>query len=301
MIINQLKLAEDQREIMQRIAPRFPVSIYQTDFSVKPYKSVIWHWHEDFQFCWVYRGSVRFQVVDQSYILNADSGIFINCRLAHTAEPLSPEAAYYCVDTHPDLICPDPDSSVYKQMVEPFVQSTRSPVFVFSGDTPDGFDVLRSLKKIFNLFHREELLGRELLIQSEILRLWPSILKRAQRVSTPVNAVGNDRIKKIVTYIEEHYAEKITLRSISEQIFLSPEECSRYFKKMIGTSLFQFIIQYRIKKSLDLLLNTELTIAEVAQHCGFSTQSYYTACFKKIKGCTPNQYRNSPAQYLNSI
>lgn len=112
MIVNQLQLAEDQREIMQRITPRFPVSVYQTDFSAKPYKSVIWHWHEDFQFCWVYRGTVRFQVVDQSYTLPKDSGIFINCRLAHTAEPISPDAAYYCVDTHPDLICPDAESIV---------------------------------------------------------------------------------------------------------------------------------------------------------------------------------------------
>lgn len=301
MIVNQLQLAEDQREIMQRITPGFPVSVYQTDFSAKPYKSVIWHWHEDFQFCWVYRGTVRFQVVDQSYTLPKDSGIFINCRLAHTAEPISPDAAYYCVDTHPDLICPDAESIVYKQMVEPFFRNTSSPVFIFSGNTPEGIAVLSSLKRIFTLFNQEGLLGRELFIQSEILRLWPSILKRAQNAGSPVSALGNDRIKKIVTYIEGHYAEKITLRSIAAQIFLSPEECSRYFKKIIGTSLFSFIGQYRIKKSLDLLSNTELTISEVAQRCGFSTQSYYTSCFKKIKGCTPNQYRSSPTQYLNSI
>ena len=196
MIVNQLQLAEDQREIMQRITPGFPVSVYQTDFSAKPYKSVIWHWHEDFQFCWVYRGTVHFQVVDQSYTLPKDSGIFINCRLAHTAEPLSPDAAYYCVDTHPDLICPDAESVVYKQMVEPFIQSTSSPVFIFSDDTPEGIAVLSSLKRIFTLFNQDGLLGRELFIQSEILRLWPSILKRAQNAGSPVSALGNERIKK---------------------------------------------------------------------------------------------------------
>ncbi len=186
-------------------------------------------------------------------------------------------------------------------MVEPLVQIQHDTVFVFSMDSPNGIEVMRSLKSVFTLFNQEELFGRELLIQSELLRLWPHILQKSRTDGTPVNSLGNERIKKIVTYIEGHYAEKITLRSISEQIFLSPEECSRYFKRIIGTSLFQFIGQYRIKKSVDLLLNTELSIAEVAQRCGFSTQSYYTASFKKIKGCTPNQYRNSPMQYLNQI
>lgn len=291
MIVNQLKVAADQREIMQRISPGFPVSIDQTDFSLKPYKSVIWHWHDDFQFCWVYRGTVRFQIVDQNYTLPKDSGVFINCRLAHTANPISPDAAYYCVNAHPDLICPNPESDVYRHMVEPFVKSEKLPSFLFSKDTSDGFTVIHSLENILTLYE-QKLIGRELLIQSEILKLWPVIVKTAQKTSAPVSTLRNERIKKIVSYVEAHFAEKITLQEISEQVFLSPEECSRYFKKVMGTPLFQFIIQYRIKKSMDLLLNSELTNAEIAQHCGFSTQSYYAACFKKAHGCTPNQYRN---------
>lgn len=105
--------------------------------------------------------------------------------------------------------------------------------------------------------------------------------------AAPVSALGNERIKKIVTYIEGHYAEKITLRSIAAQIFLSPEECSRYFKKIIGTvplCLYQ-PIPYQKEPGSSVQYRTYL--AEVAQRCGFSTQSYYTSCFKKSRAARP--------------
>ena len=111
MIVNQLKTLDSKEGIMERISPGFPLSVYQTDFSLSS-APVPWHWHEDFQLCLVNRGAVRFHVVHQSCLLTENTGLFINCRLAHMAEAESPDASYYGINVHPDLICPRPDSRV---------------------------------------------------------------------------------------------------------------------------------------------------------------------------------------------
>ena len=137
MIVNQLKTLDSREGIMERLSPGFPLSVYQTDFSRSP-APLSWHWHEDFQLCLVNRGAVRFHVVHQSRLLRENTGLFINCRLAHMAEAESPDASYYGINVHPDLICPRPDSLVYQQMLLPLLQLSTSSVFLFDRGTPDG-------------------------------------------------------------------------------------------------------------------------------------------------------------------
>ncbi len=149
----------------------------------------------------------------------------------------------------------------------------------FSDDTPEGIAVLSSLKRIFTLFNQDGLLGRELFIQSEILRLWPSILKRAQNAGSPVSALGNERIKRL-SPISKDITQKKSPFVLSLLRFSSHQKSAAGISKNhrhVPLCLYQPI---PYQKSLDLLSNTELTIAEVAQRCGFSTQSYYTSCFK---------------------
>jgi len=91
--------------------------------------------------------------------------------------------------------------------------------------------------------------------------------------------------------LQAHYSQKITLREISDAVCLCPEECERFFKRMTGITIFQYLLEYRIKKSQELLNNSRLSIAEIAQSSGFTTQSYYSSCFKRLTGCTPGAYR----------
>ena len=95
----------------------------------------------------------------------------------------------------------------------------------------------------------------------------------------------------MLTYLNEHYSEKLTLKDVAREAFLCPEECERFFKRMTGVTVFQYLMGYRVEKGRELLVRTELPIAAVAQRCGFSTQSYFTVCFQKQTGFTPNQYR----------
>lgn len=63
------------------------------------------------------------------------------------------------------------------------------------------------------------------------------------------------------------------------------------FQNQTGQTVFSYLIQYRIHKSLELLRNTDMEIARIALECGFSNQSYYTSRFRELLGMTPKQYR----------
>ena len=94
-----------------------------------------------------------------------------------------------------------------------------------------------------------------------------------------------------MSYIAEHYSEKILLNDVADLIHLSPSECSRLFKKCMNITLFGYIQEYRIERSLKYLENPSCSITESGFLSGFSDSNYYTKIFTKIKGCTPRQYR----------
>ena len=101
------------------------------------------------------------------------------------------------------------------------------------------------------------------------------------------------RIRRIMSYIAEHYPEKILLDDIAGLIHLSPSECSRLFKKCMNITLFGYIQEYRIERSLEYLEDSSCSITEAGLLSGFSDSNYYTKVFTKIKGCTPRQYRKN--------
>ena len=290
MIVNQLRTMGDRRGVMERVSAGFPLSVYQTDFAALPYTPVSWHWHEDFQLCWVNRGAVRFQVVGQEYVLKEGAGLFINCRLAHMAEPASQDGSYYGMNFHPDLICPRRDSELYRRMVLPLIRPGAASAFVFRRDSAQGAALDRAFRQIRTLSERE-LPERELLIQSELLRAWPGILQMGGSSGEAVSASGNRRLKELLVYVSEHYGEKITLAHLAGRVHISEGECSRFFKKITGMTPFQYILWYRIERSKELLRQGEGTIAEIAQETGFASQSYYALCFHRQEGCTPGEYR----------
>lgn len=293
MITNQIKLKSDRQEDLQRVSPGFPISVYQTDFSHLNYQRVNWHWHNDFQVCLVTRGSVLFYIVSKVWKVSAGTGIFINKKLAHTAEPATKGAAYYCINFHPDLICPNQCNFLKEKVLTPFENGETSSCFLFDTNQQMGRSIIDTIHSIIDISENQNITGWELLIHSEILKLWPTILVMSQGSTTKINIQSNQRIQKMIAYLNEHYNEKVSLSDLSQIAFLCPEECTRFFKKITGKTIFQYLIQYRIEKSQEFLRNTDMSIAEIASHTGFSTQSYFSVCFQKQTGLTPNQYRKS--------
>ena len=100
-----------------------------------------------------------------------------------------------------------------------------------------------------------------------------------------------ERLRQILSYIHEHYQEKITLDDVSAHINLCKSECCRFFKKHMNESIFDYILHYRIEQSLLLLQQTDATITQISEQVGFSNPSYFTKIFRQIIGTSPRNYQ----------
>ena len=99
-------------------------------------------------------------------------------------------------------------------------------------------------------------------------------------------------VTQLKRYIESHYAEDISLESLSRLTRLSRYYLIRVFRETVGIPPHAYLRQVRIKHAKDMLASGQ-PIAEVAIATGFTDQSHLTRWFKRLWGFTPGQYRNS--------
>ena len=109
------------------------------------------------------------------------------------------------------------------------------------------------------------------------------------------NFYGNnkqqDRILTMISFIQENFAEKLTLEEIADSAAVSTRECLRCFQSSIRQSPMDYLISYRIQVAKKLLETTDHSITEIALRCGFNSNSYFTKIFHRTCGKTPNAYR----------
>lgn len=117
-------------------------------------------------------------------------------------------------------------------------------------------------------------------------------LKRASTFQVPQDLKGVDRvIQKAASYIVEHYKENVTLKDVADYVNMSDTYFSKKFKETTGFGFKEYLLALRIKSACDLLLNTGLSITEIAYKSGFNDSNYFGDVFKRIKGVSPLQYR----------
>lgn len=105
--------------------------------------------------------------------------------------------------------------------------------------------------------------------------------------------VKSQRMKQMLSWVHLHYAEKIALDDIARAGQLSRSECCRYFKRYLKCTPLNYVIDYRIQKSLHLLQQGDSNITEVAYKVGFSSTSYFIDKFRKAMNMTPLAYKKS--------
>jgi iron complex transport system substrate-binding protein len=107
------------------------------------------------------------------------------------------------------------------------------------------------------------------------------------------SATGNtqDLISQAIRFISERYSESITVETVAESLECSASYLSRSFKNQIGVSTIDYLIQVRIEKSKQFLLNTEAKLHEIAAAVGYSDVYYFSRLFKKHTGFSPLRYR----------
>ena len=99
--------------------------------------------------------------------------------------------------------------------------------------------------------------------------------------------------KEMISYIQQNFTGKISLKEFGEQFHLSEKYISRYFKEHFHITLSQYITYLRLENAKQLLQDTDLSVTETAMQSGYQNVSYFIRSFKKTYGISPLKYRNS--------
>ena len=113
--------------------------------------------------------------------------------------------------------------------------------------------------------------------------------RRVKQLSAP--KIDNLYVLRSAEYVQKHIYERVTARELAEQAGVSPEYLSTLFSEHMKCSIPQYIARQKILEAKKLLRFTEKPLSEIAALLNFSSQSYFQAQFKKIRGITPAAYR----------
>ena len=102
---------------------------------------------------------------------------------------------------------------------------------------------------------------------------------------------------KILSYINRHYMNNITLEELAEHVHLSRHYLVHLFKKETGKTVFEYIMSTRLEQAKRMLSCTKLSIAQIACECGFESSSYFCRRFRTAFGITPKNFREEKAVF----
>ena len=288
IITNQFK-----KELKQHGNEQFPFLVSYQKLSEYESGSFMWHWHPEIEITYVQKGTMCYKVNHMVYHLKEGDIVFNNSGALHSGTMENQkDCAYIPVTFDSRLIYGFFQSTVNSKYVDPVIQDSMLPAICIDQSEPWHKPFREYLLRIIDLDEKKPDFY-ELDITICLQSMWRLLLEHItyEPQASRENSLEYDRIKKILSYIEENYQNKITLNDIAGHIHLCESECTRLFKRHMNTTLFAFLQEYRIERSLEFLQDDQ-PVSAVADKAGFSDPNYYSKVFAKIKGCSPREYRN---------
>lgn len=126
--------------------------------------------------------------------------------------------------------------------------------------------------------------------ESDLASLLDRLLIEIGRVLS-TEGTGNGRLHKSVRYLNENFSESIKIPELAKMENMCMTTFNLHFKKYVGVTPTKYIIKLRMQLAVDLLLNSDLTIQEIASRCGYNDYNFFTKIFKNELGMPPTKYR----------
>lgn len=127
-------------------------------------------------------------------------------------------------------------------------------------------------------------------VQEMLVRLMQTQARQLLFHNYQVHAASH-RFAAVVQYIKQHLTEQITVEKLSELACMSKATFFRVFKRELGLTPVEYIIQERLREAKRLLRNPLVTIADVCFRAGFNNTTYFQKLFKQYEGVTPGVYK----------
>lgn len=288
----QLHIEKDQKEIKKHGNYEFPVHISLEKIQAYEQHSFPWHWHPEIELTWIMSGQIEYYVNDRKYLLKEGDGLFCNSNALHSGYMKDGKNCdYLSVTFHPRFIYGYENSLLQTKYVDFITANEDWHSLMLKKDVDWQHDIIRQIEAIYQTA-RTAPPDYELQAHLILTGIWQKLYRYYYSLPAASRQPQKHlaRLKEILSYVQAHYAQELTLDEIAEHMNICKSECCRFFKKYMKMTIFDYILFLRIQNSLPLLREGE-SITKIASMSGFSTSAYYGQIFKRYMGCSPSRYR----------
>ena len=281
-----MQMHAEFNEFCQRGTVDFPIEAYRLDRSHPRYR-MPYHWHHEMELLRVLSGSFALSLDEREYLLPAGSAVLIGSGVLHGGVPQN--CRYECIVFDPAVL-------LKNSAVEP-LQKLLSGEIAFSPLLPvQRPELEKAISGLFFAMERPEGAGR-LMVLAALYQFFGCLLQGGCCSEGSEQSRFDRRkmvqLKRVLTFMEEHFSEPVTLEQIAAQAEMSPRYFCRFFQELTHRSPIEYLNYYRIEQAGDRLLHSALSVTEIAYNCGFNDLSYFIRVFKRLKGVTPKKYEET--------
>ena len=238
------------------------------------------HWHEEIEIIYMKKGSLWITILEERFEGREGDLFFVNPRELHFMKSDDRSVEYYTLLFPAEFISFQSDDMLaHKKRILPVRIENRSLEKNVKEKIQQLIEV--NIRKEYGFELRTHILLLEIMEQ---FLLCDSFLPAAKGTDMALQ-------KDMISFIQEHCMEKITLQMLAEEFHLSEKYISEYFKNHFSIGFMQYVGHLRMTKAKKLLLDTDLQITEVAMACGFNSVNLFIRKFKELFQMTPLQYR----------
>ena len=208
------------RELVQHGSALFPIACYEERLTCY---SVPWHWHEDFEYILAYEGTVTVGVDKKRICLAEGEGVFINSGVLHAVEFAAEDPSVLRSGVfHPRLVG-GMDTIYWQKLIRPLLQPGVPSYFLLSKGEPWQAEVLARLWEAWHAVDEEpdDYENRVRYLLSAALHTLAAHCPVGECRSSRQEQVAAQRMKQMLRFVEEHYAEELTVERIADSVALS--------------------------------------------------------------------------------
>lgn len=265
----------------------FPIQYYYVDKTHSRY-TMNAHWHREFEFLRVLSGNLTVYLDNKEFALKSGDILLINCACLHRAQPL--DCVYECIVVDLTMLL-HPQNHIVNLN---FLQIINSHVNIENVISANHHDLYNAIVDLFSTLSREEpyyemlVYGLLFVIFSKAYSYHYISYSKHKQKDKQIEAVN-----LVLSWLNQNFKEPVNSKKISQICNLNFNYFCKVFKNLTGQTITQYVNTLRIERACHDISENNKSITESAFSNGFNDLSYFTKIFKRQKGITPREYKDS--------
>ena len=267
-----------------------PFSTYHIENAGRSFQIPV-HWHDEFEIIYVRSGFLAVSISGESYIGKTGDAFVVSPGNLHLMGSQTGTVDYYTFLFPLKYISFRTDDMLDEKLLEP-LNSGHLMICPRVKDTAK--ELCEQLIEIYEAKKDESeskittQVRTKIILLQFILEMW----KKGFVIENDTSG-RNTVEKEMVSYIQQNFTGKISLREFGQQFHLSEKYISRYFKEHFHITLSQYVTYLRLEHAKQLLQDTDIPVTDVAMQSGYQNVSYFIRSFQKAYAVSPLKYRKN--------